>query len=751
MTSEPLKLQRVQCEALNCQKEGLILSARCKSALFCSAACIKATWPSDDLKSIIRAVGAPQQSSAQLQSQDINSAEETGAEDDSAQHMGRAAALPAGRDRPLDNSIFRGTWMASGAVQSGTGAAIAADDDVSEADSLERIQFEALWGGNPGGAGANKDGKSSSDQHQSPRKRARQGADCVALGAAAATLGLSISQSVAGSSSSCSSSSSSSSAQQEPLMVLSNAAAASSASASASSTAVVGAKASRRARRGSKAAAAGEDPSALDTRKFRVKFTQEMDAALCDAAAEFCDGENREWFKVAEKVGNGVTKKQCRYRWETRFSPEALASFEHDQDPWTEDEAHKLCALVAQFSSETERRFSNNVPKDGLDVEWKRVAAELNRSLLSCRYTWRKIQDRGMDCIVNAPTKPKVTYFSAEEDALIIKRKAEWDAAGKGKGIWTELAAELNREKKTIATHYWDLLCKKYNLADNRERRDANMTPFTPEEDALIIQRKAAWEAEGKMRGFFPALSKEMDRTAKALGRRWKEVLVKQIHGENCVVEPLKKLFTLEEDVAILKAKASWDAAAEPGTRANHWSELGKRLKRRPESLSQRYRMILAPRKDGTRSEDGAAAALAAFGKSSTGNRSRLRVGGAPGYAEGGDGDYGDDDGEEGSESGENESNAPRAKIPFKPEEDIEILRAVAQWDAEGSKRYHWRALGRRLNRLDRSISKRYHSVLAPNEDGIRKAPGIVAANALGLPMNPRGTLQRRKRKVGED
>lgn len=609
----------VPCEALHCNKEGLILSSRCKHALFCSATCLKATWPTEDLHTLVRPVDINQILQVQQKQHAANSNKRNGSEMDMSD-----------------------------------------DGSDSEEDSVD-LNFDSAW---PDQAIPNK------RQRTEGGKKAKKG--------------------------------------QEPLMVLSDAAANATTTSQSEPVPLSSSAAA--------AIAEAEAGIAVNSsgKHWKAKFTKEMDAALCNAVAEHCVGGVNDWLKVVEKVGNGVTKKQCRYRWQSRFSPEALASYQHDQQPWTIEEAQLLCALVAQYSTEVDGNKLGGKQTDNIDVDWKAVAATLKRSHITCKYMWQKIQNKGIECMRNSMPKSKTTRFTAEEDALIIKRKAEWDSTGKVQGLWQSLAEQLGRSRKCIARHYWDMLCKKHNLDDHRPQAVAP-PPFTEEEDAIIIERKTAWDAEGKTRGLWPLLVKELGRNRQSIVARWNEVLSKKVHGEDCVVAPLKRPFTLEEDVTILRAKMHWDTTG----MGNLWSDLAKKMNRFKDSVAQRYRNILAPRPDGSMTPAGDAAYKAAFDFASrlealsnqTASIANLPAQGTSFIPE------------------------PTVPVPFTPEEDIQILTAVKKWQGDDGKiKFHWTTLSRQMNRSRGSIATRYKKVLAARDDGSRTPAGAAAASVVGLP-----------------
>ena len=89
---------------------------------------------------------------------------------------------------------------------------------------------------------------------------------------------------------------------------------------------------------------------------------------------------------------------------------------------------------------------------------------------------------------------------------------------GKAEVQWGPVSHALNRTKQD---------CKdKFTSLHNATLRRG---PFSEEEDALILQRRAEWEKAGSaLRGLWAALKEEMGRPARSIRARWAGVLTKQ-------------------------------------------------------------------------------------------------------------------------------------------------------------------------------------------------------------------------------
>lgn len=75
-------------------------------------------------------------------------------------------------------------------------------------------------------------------------------------------------------------------------------------------------------------------------------------------------------------------------------------------------------------------------------TDWTAVAAHLNRIPKKCKAKWKSIQD----------SRKTIEHFTAEEDALIAQRVAEW--GNKGRRLWSSLGREMGRDSSAIARRY---------------------------------------------------------------------------------------------------------------------------------------------------------------------------------------------------------------------------------------------------------------------------------------------------------
>ena len=81
-------------------------------------------------------------------------------------------------------------------------------------------------------------------------------------------------------------------------------------------------------------------------------------------------------------------------------------------------------------------------------IDWKAISQELGRVRQDCQNKWISIL-RG---------KMKKGPFSAEEDALIRQRVAEW--GNKGPGLWASLQEEMGRSDANIRMR-WNMVLRK--------------------------------------------------------------------------------------------------------------------------------------------------------------------------------------------------------------------------------------------------------------------------------------------------
>ena len=82
-------------------------------------------------------------------------------------------------------------------------------------------------------------------------------------------------------------------------------------------------------------------------------------------------------------------------------------------------------------------------------IEWKAIGQELGRVPQDCRQNWNSILQ----------SKMKKGPYTAEEDALIRQRVAEW--GDKGKGLWVSLQDEMGRSDANIRARWNNWLSKK--------------------------------------------------------------------------------------------------------------------------------------------------------------------------------------------------------------------------------------------------------------------------------------------------
>ena len=91
---------------------------------------------------------------------------------------------------------------------------------------------------------------------------------------------------------------------------------------------------------------------------------------------------------------------------------------------------------MAQCTSEENMHSSKTA------TDWDQVSELMNRSTPACQAKWKKLH----------PTELKKGPFTAEEDAIIRRRKVAWK--DKGNGLWTSLGKELGRSGTSIARRW---------------------------------------------------------------------------------------------------------------------------------------------------------------------------------------------------------------------------------------------------------------------------------------------------------
>ena len=78
-------------------------------------------------------------------------------------------------------------------------------------------------------------------------------------------------------------------------------------------------------------------------------------------------------------------------------------------------------------------------------ISWVSIAKKLHRSPGQCQSKWKTLQ-----------YKPQ-GHFTTEEDALILRTVENWKHA-KGKGLWTLLGTQLQRDHRIVRSRYRALL-----------------------------------------------------------------------------------------------------------------------------------------------------------------------------------------------------------------------------------------------------------------------------------------------------
>jgi hypothetical protein len=100
------------------------------------------------------------------------------------------------------------------------------------------------------------------------------------------------------------------------------------------------------------------------------------------------------------------------------------------------------------------------------------------------------------------------------------QQQADYDRGGSGKVNWHNIALLLGRRQADVVA--------KYNTLHAANLRHGN---FTPQEDAIIIQRFIEWQREHPLKtGLWVLLEKELNRKDKRISERWRHVLSKRFN-----------------------------------------------------------------------------------------------------------------------------------------------------------------------------------------------------------------------------
>eukprot|EP01034_Spumella_vulgaris_P024928 gene24928-31324_t len=140
--------------------------------------------------------------------------------------------------------------------------------------------------------------------------------------------------------------------------------------------------------------------------------------------------------KVADHVGYGVTKEQCKIRW-FAINPEYS---DRKKGQWTEEDIETLKMLAQEEVDNPTGMFQKGVRT----MNWMKISKEMNRMNTQCKRKWLLLQSYNM----------KKGPFTSDEDALITQRVMEW--GDKGNGLWKSIEKEIGRTDSTIRQR-WDL------------------------------------------------------------------------------------------------------------------------------------------------------------------------------------------------------------------------------------------------------------------------------------------------------
>lgn len=207
----------------------------------------------------------------------------------------------------------------------------------------------------------------------------------------------------------------------------------------------------------SKTAATSDRASTPPAASETVRWTEDMDDRLRQIVGEVSDGVRVPWVQVAELFGHGVDRHHCFNRW-AKYADPALASKKTGN--WDVEEEALLVRLVAACTKPGSRRDRD------FETDWESVGQQLNRTKKDCINKWNCIRSLTM----------KKGPFTVIEDELILSRKAEWTAEGKMRGLWASLEREMSRPGAKIRLR-WSTVLSKTVSSDAVEDDNNNECP----------------------------------------------------------------------------------------------------------------------------------------------------------------------------------------------------------------------------------------------------------------------------------
>ncbi|KAJ1440165.1 hypothetical protein B484DRAFT_476757 [Ochromonadaceae sp. CCMP2298] len=165
------------------------------------------------------------------------------------------------------------------------------------------------------------------------------------------------------------------------------------------------------------------------------------------------------------------------------------------------------------WTDEMDARLLEGVEKFGRN--WVRVAAHmgegLDRNQCTKRYTTKV--DPALQDLYNGP-------WTDEEFELLKSLVEKHATTGHMGGIdWVRVGRELGRSANVCRTKWYD--SQKLLRAKSLKKG-----PFSPEEDAIIVARVAAWDTNKQ--GLWSGLERELGRRANVILIRWKDTLSKR-------------------------------------------------------------------------------------------------------------------------------------------------------------------------------------------------------------------------------
>lgn len=147
------------------------------------------------------------------------------------------------------------------------------------------------------------------------------------------------------------------------------------------------------------------------------------------------------WAVVAEHMNGRATGNQCANRWHSHVQP--LQSSHRVGAVWAGEELLKLELLVQKHTIEP--YWSDGIKAMTQQrTDWTAIGKELDRMPKECADKWHPIA-----------FAKRTNTFTAQDDALILRREKEW--GNRGVGLWASLEKEMKRPERNIRKRWKEL------------------------------------------------------------------------------------------------------------------------------------------------------------------------------------------------------------------------------------------------------------------------------------------------------